>query len=134
VATYFDSTDADDKALLHASIRAHAELANVAALVEEEVLRHYTLGDTASGREVYLQGYTADADAADAALRESLRRTVGEVTSHRLRHYDKEPGLVRESRGGRSKQWSAKGVDPNWPDGWTRRLVDFDTRTPFYNL
>lgn len=132
MATYFDS--GADTALIHQSVRTHSELATVASNAENDVLRRYTLGFNATDREVYLEGYNADADLADTALKDALRRTIGEVVSHRLRFYDDRRGVASESRGARSVSYAPSGVDPDWPDGWDNRLADFDTRNPFWAI
>lgn len=133
MATYFNS--GSDTALIHLSVRTHAELATVAAAVEDDVLRRFTLGFNSTDREVYLEGYETDADSADTSLKDALRRTIGEVTSHRLRHYDDKRGVVSESRGARSVTYaSGDSGDPDWPDGWDYRLADFDIRNPFWGV
>lgn len=122
MATFFNPSI--DAGYLHSSVREHPEAALVTERVEADVIRWATRGSS-STRTVILDGYdeTTPADS-ESDLKMALKETIGEVVSWRLRHYDDDRNVVSESRGARSKSW-AQGVDPDWPDGWNRRLIDF---------
>jgi len=160
MATYFDSADANDTALVHPSVRTHAELANVASQVEYEVIQVYTFkvnraasmyslqasGIQSSATEkpyfypsedyvVYLNGFKPDAGDANvsALLKDALRRTIADVVSHRLFNIDSAGGNVIEEQRGRRRIKYAEGKDAEWPENWDRRLTTFDLR-PKYRI
>jgi hypothetical protein len=152
VATYFDSTQATDKNLLPPEFRSAADLANVAADVEKDVIGHYT----EHGRDtlfrasrdfsqpgeqvnenlslwVRLRGYKADAAHADVDpdLRDALKRTIADVITWRLRQHNADPLMASESSDQRSKTWRDSAVY-TFPRSWDRRLRNFDLTEPVW--
>lgn len=146
MATYFDPSSSSDIFLIHSSVRAHSELVQMAAQVEEEIINHYrernrdgyaeypyygsstgTAFITTDGKYViWLDGYKEDASLADARLKDALRRTIADVISHRLKHYDDEPGIKSWTQGRRSVTYSGSGIDGQWPKAWNKRLTEFN--------
>jgi len=113
---YFDPADSDDLALIHpARLRDHGELATVAAQVEHDVLSQTDYD--AAGTTGAATGEEADA----------LRRTVADVTAHRLRYYEDDDTLTSQSHGGRSEKRPEGALDKRWPADWRWRLDRFDT-------
>lgn len=124
---YFDPTAEADQNLLPSSVRAHAELSNVSAQVESEIIGYYTDVDVyGDALRVRLLGYHATPASAKATLREQLRQTIAEVVGHRLTYYGAETNVKREKRGGREVEYAATG-STQWPAKWHRRLDKFST-------
>lgn len=161
-ATFFDATEDYDKALLHSSVRTHAEADRVAEEVEQEIIERYTLSGTptlnerVSGVSAYLYYYaennlwytvallgynpTLSSAAGYSATRsawtgfcKAFRRVIADVTSHRLRHYHAEADVVAESAGRES--WTyGQSRDLRWPRGWDRPLSKYDKKPPVWSL
>jgi hypothetical protein len=149
MATYFSSTATADLALLPSGIRAHSDLADVAAYAEADVIGAYTydadvvtgwggsldagivsLGD---GTVVCLRGYAIDAASASAALALALKREIADVIRHRLALWRKEPNLVSEGGKTTSKSYRSDS-ESSWPPTFGKWLRPFDTRPVSYNL
>lgn len=159
-AAYFDATDAYDKLLLHSSVRTDSEADRVAEQVETEIIDFYTeqgilrfaQQDSNDGTYWYkendqwftilLWGYkpaAADANGYDATRSDwtgfckAFRRTVAEVTSHRLRHYHAERGVTSETAGRESWTYST-ARDTDWPPNWRKYLRRYDKKPPVWSL
>lgn len=133
MGTFFDK-DADSS-LVHSSVRTHSEIENVANAVEDDILREYTVGTVASSRTVYLDGYNDTTPASsDAALKDALKRTIADVLSWRLQHYDDDPTASMIVRGSRTVARATSALDPNYPDAWDHRLIPFDLRDPLWGV
>lgn len=148
---YFDPSNAADKNLLHADVRDHAELANVAGQIEHEVIEHYReeyprfpqTGYRSSTFDpdgplvtrVFLHGYDEDPAEAEANFKEALRRTIAELVSFALRVYDNEIGIQSKRRGGRSESYAGRiPTKDEWPGGWDHRLILYDNTEVVYGL
>lgn len=130
MATFFNVTgETNDSALLHHSIRSHAEAQNVVDATERDILSCFTRGMSDSSQFVALEGYEDDAPASsEAGLKADLKYTIGEVASHRLRYLDDDPKATLSVRGSRKLGRKAGALDPMWPSGWERRLIKRQTR------
>lgn len=151
---FFDP--ASDKALIHASVRDHEELSNVADQVEHEVIEAYkqrpgipirvrsgreNLNKTPRAIEVRLEGYNVDnPEDSDDGLKEQLKRTIADVTSFMLRNYDNEQGVQQVRQGQRSVMYGnaqGGGTSITWrsfPPGWNVRLKNYDNRVANYAI
>lgn len=125
MATFFDTTSTLDLALLHSSVRAHADLNNVVDNVEREVLLNYTTRTGENTYEVELEGYDDDVPAdSHATLKEALRQAIGKIVSHRLRLYDAKSHFQSEKLGdySYSRGTDSGTLDVEWPVGWDVEL------------
>lgn len=140
MAAYFNPADADDLKLLHSSVRTNAELANVAARVETDVIRYYSEYDSASTSYVVaLRGYAADADQAEATFKAAMKQTIADLISFQLRSYSNEPGVKALTRGKRNWNFGQQAgmsapTDQSYEPGWNYRLTIFDTREVVYGI
>lgn len=125
-----------DEHLLHASIRNHEELANVAAKAERDLISYYTYSlDNGDNRTVGLNTYEADADDAGADFLEKMKDAIAAIINHRLRNYDQQRGILSESLGEYSVTFSAPTTDWNGiPPIVESILADYDERIPVYYL
>jgi hypothetical protein len=153
VATYFTSTEVNDLKLLPESMRgATAELANISAQAERDVIRTFTRRDSRYsllgfptlavvvnsdlGLVVFLSGYTEDADDADvdADLKQSLKETIAEVVAWRFMRRNKDLGITSESTDiGKTVSWSKK-ASSRFPPDFAWRLSNFDLREPVWGF
>lgn len=151
MASYFDISSAADLFLIHSSVRDHCELSQMAASVEDEIISQYrernvggyteypyyssqtgTPYTTTDGKYIiWLDGYKVDADEADTRLKDAMRRTIADVISHRLKHYDDEPGIKSWTQGRRSVVYAGDGIDAHWPKSWNKRLIEFNLNPAF---
>lgn len=133
--TYFDPSNGADRALLHEDVRSHSALYDVAGQAENEVIRVYTDYDSdGEVDEVRLAGYDSDPALAGSALKDAIRRTIAEVVSWRLLHYDDDERAQSVSQGRRSVTYKDGGPSRFWPKDWSRRLAGFDTTGPLYHI
>ncbi|GAB5520335.1 MAG: hypothetical protein RhofKO_25860 [Rhodothermales bacterium] len=141
---FFDPDSDTDLTLLHASVRAHAEVRGVAVAAEWDVIENFTeQGDAeddlfsyeedGEGYVVRLRGYHSDPAqalgyntdrAAWSGLCRALRRTIADVTAHRLRFYHYEEG-VTEEKVGQITQKRAEALDARWPEDWSAPLARY---------
>lgn len=149
MATYFDSGESVDLALLHPDVQTHSDLDRVIDEVEQDIVAQLTKEGgsalaapsgstqgvceyTENGRTftVWLYGYKqtlADAAgysatrAAWTGLAKAMRDTIALVVSHRLKNYDAQDGVSQETHGRESWSYRA-GRDSAWPSGWDRSL------------
>lgn len=156
MSTYFDA--AADTARLRPENRAYADLANLAADVEKDVIEAFTVHSedlsytaqaqawlstpvgeqvTASTNQLYvaLRGYKADAaDAAvDADLKDALKRTVAEVIDWRIALRTREQAIASTGAAGVSRAYLAESRDL-FPRSWRRHLYRFDLRRPAWGM
>lgn len=117
--SYFDP--ASDTDLIATDLQGHPRLETVASGVESDILLRYRYDGA-----VQLEGYDSDPAAADAMVRDALKRTIADVASHRLRHEGDTPGLSTVD-GSRSR-FMDTNFDPKWPKKWDSRLSKFDQR------
>jgi len=150
MASYFNT--GTDTALLHPSVRTHAELANIAAAAEYDVIQAYTYRVkgksfnsqvqiqpdgpyyyTTEDYVVYLDGFNPDADHANvsALLKEALQRTIADVISHRILNINSAGGSILEEKRGRRTIKYADAKDLLYPEDWDSRLASFDLRPAF---
>lgn len=147
---YFDVADDDHKALLPDSIRGGAELENVAADAEADVIAAFT--DTCPsassldcvqlldadgdgiGLYVCLKGYTTDPAEAEQNLAAAMRRSIAEVIRWKWPQRNREPSLSAESTDmGKSRTFRSDSEVPI-PASALRWLVPYDSRKPVYYL
>lgn len=147
MADFFDHSSADDKKLLHSSVRSHSELENIVDQVEKQIITYFkerpsvetrittgkeNLAKTPNAIEVQLIGYDEDdPPGSDADLKEALKNAIGFVVTAVLRDYDKQQGGVESIQQGNRSITYAKASDwRTWPDGWKTRsgLHLFDDR------
>jgi len=153
MATYFTSTDAGDLKLLPESMRgATAELVNISAVAERDVIRTFTrresqfsilgfptLAEVVNqniGLVVFLAGYKEDADHADtdADLKQALKETIADVTSWRFKRTNRDAGIASESTDvGKTVTWRKKTAS-NFPPNFSWRLSNFDLREPAWGF
>ena len=135
MAYFLDVTDDDDLALVHASVRGHAELGTTVEESERDVLLKYTVRTGTNTYEVQLEGYVdSDPASSHATLVAALKRAVARVTSHRLRNYDRNPLYQKErldvyeyDRGS-----GAGSATDMWPPNWDDELRKFFGETPVW--
>jgi hypothetical protein len=153
MATYFDSTGTD-KLLLPPAARTNADLANVAARAEKDVINEYTgrapyvmytartgtsegspeLINASLGIYVYLRGYKVDAAdaAADAGLKDALKNEIADVIAWRIARRDVNTLTTSEADGSGKSQ----SIHPNavglFPPGFGRWLRSYDLREPVW--
>lgn len=156
MATYFNPSDEDDKRLLPVSVRDNPEVADLAPVIEDEVITFYTevldypitpdrlryrdatqIGGTSSVRWVFLRGYTEDSDDADvdAAFKTAFKRTIARVIAWRIAQGKGDPLLVSESSadGAKAKTRRRTAWEP-LPEGWNDLLAPYDTREPAWMI
>jgi hypothetical protein len=143
MATYFDPTNAADLKLLRSAFRDVAEILEIAAGAEADVIRMYTgrlypwsAGKVMVGpptsiggnpeRFVYLWGYTVDSAAASADFLDALKRTVAHVVDWRIGVSKRDPSMGA----GQTKTIRSLAGDANteFPRGWNWRLHEYDVR------
>lgn len=154
---YFDAGSGYDTQLLSDAAQGHVRVRPVAAEIEREIVDRYTdllrrrpigedyseVFELADGvRGVFLRGYDstiADADGynADRSLwtgfAAAMRSVIASLISHRILHFDADPGVVSETRGARSV--TRRGpVNKKWPVGWDEPLRLYDLRPAVYHL
>ena len=131
-ARYFDTTNPAHLALLPQAIRAHEELADVAAVAEDEVIEYFSLPaavapsgavvrdrGTAVERHVCLRGYAIDAALAQAALAAALRREIAGVVRWRLAQRARKPLLTSETAGDPMTVKNYRDdAESRWPPGF----------------
>lgn len=152
MATYFDPTNQADVSLVHPDVRAAKDLAFVAGEVEADVIHEYTkrtpswlytlrytglAGDepfttvnTALAINVYLRGYTVDANdpTVDPSLKAALKRAVAGVIGYRLMQRNVDPFTRSQSTGDSKSVTYRDDATALFPRGWERWLREFDTR------
>jgi hypothetical protein len=148
MATYF--VVADDKPLLRPANRTNADLANVAADAEKDVIgaytdrAHYTLYTARVGSSegtpefvnealslyVFLRGYKVDAADAltDPDLKDALKREIAGVIDWRLMQRDVNTLTTSESDGAGKSVSLRPGAEGVFPPGFGRRLRPYDIR------
>ena len=154
---YFDATQAYDVNLLADAVKADTRLIPMAAAIERELVNRYTdllknrpLGADYSNvfelsdgvRGVFLRGYDSDVTEADGynasrslwtGFAATMRQTIADLVSHRIIHFDADPGVVSETRGARSV--TRRGpVNKLWPVGWDSGLGFYDIRRPIFAI
>lgn len=154
MADFFNIENADDLDLLHASVRDNAELGTVVDKVEWEIIDAFTqrdmqgLGtyqaffdyefgqDPNTELEVRLVGYNKETPAeSNAGLKQAMRRTIADIASWAIRNYDNDNNVLNIKQGQRSITYS--GVVPvynDFPQGWDRRLSNYDARYKQYSI
>lgn len=148
MASYFDPTDPADMVLIPDTFRGADGVADLAAVVEADVIRRYTkraksdvlpgLVDAVFknldlGLIIFLRGYKPDADDADTDpdLKEAMRLTVADVMVHRLRQLHRDPTVASEGADtGKSVVYNLADVRSPFPPNWSWRLTPFDAREP----
>jgi hypothetical protein len=135
-ARYFSTDGADaDVRLLPSHLRGDRELAELAEVVEAEIVAQFTRGtfqdpiyaprvsyglpspflaegpyagayDLGDGRFVCLRGYHDDPAQATAGLRDAMKREIAHVLRWRLALQRRAPGVTSESDGEQSKSFS----------------------------
>jgi len=147
--TYFNI--ADDKTLLHASVRDNSELQNVATQVEADILQHYRdrlryynkdgvpiwfwnfgFPELRLPTDIKLRGYAPDPANAEPGLKNALKKTIADVISHCLRYYDNDEGVTYERRGYRQTRYKKIPTKNDWPKNWDWRLAIYDSREKVY--
>jgi hypothetical protein len=153
VATYFDSTGTD-KLLLVPAVRTNADLVNVAAEAEKDVIAHYTarahyllntvrlgsmegtpeLVNSSLGLYVFLRGYKVDANdaAVDTDLKAALKREIASVIEWRIRQRDVNTLTTSEADGAGKSVSLRADANAVFPPGFGRRLRPFDIREPVW--
>jgi hypothetical protein len=153
MTAYFVATNPDHTALLLAGIRAHPDLATIAAQVESDVVEYFTrryptANDYANefyvgrgyalGNGVYvgLLGYDPDASkVTDTALVTNLRQTIADVLTWRLSKTDLNPALASASTAiGVSKQAREEARFAFPPGHWDWRLRRWNIVAPVYTV
>lgn len=154
MATYFDSTVQGDKNLLPPAARTNADLANVAARAEKDVINQYTdrahyivytaragtsegspeLINSALGIYVYLRGYKVDANdaAVNAGLKDALKNEIADVISWRIARRDVNTLTTSESDGSGKSQSMHPNAVGLFPPGFGRWLRPYDLREPVW--
>ncbi len=149
MATYFDAKNDNHLKLLPPSLRKAEDVADLATIVEADVIAVYTdpfnnedftLRETIRSSEeqgdfefVHLAGYKLDADDVDTdpGLLLALRRTIAEVIRWRAAQWKREMGVASESDDrGKNRTYTLDAHSTNFPPGWDRWLDKFDTREP----
>lgn len=153
MATYFDPTNPDHVALLPKTLRTAADLASVAARVEEETIAWYreyhadglytyvpllegTLPDAYDEGDYYficLRGFTPNADdCTNLNLVKALRATIADGIAHRLLQ-SKENPLVTSIAGSKTQSKTMRpDAATKWPEDWGWRLLPYDSRRGTY--
>lgn len=155
MANYF--VVASDTGLLPPAIRTNADLANVAAEAEKDVIEHYTdrvrptwytarvntvsenvgeLVNSSLGLYVYLRGYKKDANdaAVDADLKDALKREIAGVIAWRLAKRDVNTLTLSEADGSGKSLSLHQSVMSDFPPGFGKKLRRFDTREPAWGM
>jgi hypothetical protein len=155
MATFFDVNSNDDLALLHESVRRATELVNVINQVEWELIDSYTQRDMqglatyenffkyesgvmpGSELKVRLAGYNQATPAdSEVGLKEAIKRTIADIASEILRNYDADGNVASQSQGNRAITY-AHGSSISWrtwPNGWNRRLNNYDAKIKPYGI
>ena len=155
MATYFDSTG-NDKLLLPPAMRTNADLANVAARAERDVIgqytdrAHYLLFTARQGTAdvapelinatlsiyVYLRGYKVDAaDAAtDAGLKDALKNEIADTIAWRIAQRDVNTLTQSEADGSGKSQTLHPNAIGLFPPGFGRWLRAYDLREPVWGV
>ena len=153
---YFDSNEAYDLALLADGVQSSSRIDAEAARAEREIVNTYTdllsrrpIGadfeevyelDTLRG--VFLRGYDEDetlADGYDATRADwtgfaaAMRQAIADLVSHRITHFDTDPGIQSQTRGARSTTWRTP-VNKRWPSAWDTGLSFYDIRPAIYAI
>jgi hypothetical protein len=155
MANYFDYTQAGDKNLLLPAQRTNADLVNVAAEAEKDVIEQYTERahyswytarlslnaelapepvNTNLGLYVFLRGYKQNAadPAVDPDLKDALKREIADVISWRFRQRDVNTLTTSESDGAGKSVSLRPDSNATFPRGFGRRLRRFDIREPVW--
>ena len=154
MATYFDSTVAADKNLLPPAARTNADLTNVAARAEKDVIGQYTnrahyllftarqassegtpeLVNATLSIYVYLRGYKVDAaDAAtDAGLKDALKNEIADTIAWRIAQRDVNTLTTSEADGSGKSVQLRPDANALFPPGFGRWLRAFDIREPVW--
>lgn len=154
MADFFDVSKVADLNLLHSTVRDNSELGNVVDKAEWEIINAFTQRDMQglgtyqaffeyeSGQnpntdlEVRLVGYNSETPASsDAGLKEAMRRTIADIASWSIRNYDNNNNVQSIKQGQRSVTYS--GIVPvfnDFPQGWDRRLSNYDARFKQYSI
>ena len=146
MTTYFDPTDSDDKKLLPESMRSSTELANIHAVAERDVIRHFTRRSTVSalgfpslaetvnqdlGLVVFLLGYKEDAsdDDVDSDLKQALKETIADVVAWRFKRINRDGAIAAESVLGKALgvTWRPSSSS-SFPPNFAWRRSNFDLR------
>ncbi len=153
MADFFDTSEQADLNLLHSSIRTHDELDNVIDQIEWEIIEFYSqrngLGvanyedffryengaDPDNEIKVRLVGYdqTTPTDST-ADLKTALKRTIADVASYVLRNYSVTQDVTSITQGKRSVTYAGTLSWRDFPNGWRRRLKNFDARYSAYGI
>lgn len=152
--TYFDPAALVDQNLLAPEYRAYADLANLAGVVEQDVIAYYTArapdtlytyrksvpvgeatGAAGLARFVCLRGYKASSQdsTTDPDLKDALRRTIAVVLEWRIMQRIRSQAISSTSVQGVSRTYFEQARSL-WPTGWNRFLKDFDTREPAWGM
>ena len=154
---YFDVGQAYDKHLMADAAQTSPRARAIAAEVEREIVDRYTdllrrrpIGDYYSDvfelsdeeHGVFLRGYNSDVTSASGynadrslwtGFAAAMRSVIANLTSHRIIHFEADPGVVSETRGARSV--TRRGpVNKKWPVGWDEPLRLYDIRPAVYHL
>ena len=150
MATFFDVTSQADLNLLHKSVRGDDELSNVVDQIEWELIDYFKqrpnvpiyfrtgLENLSTLNEIVVKLFDYDSDSPENSgndLKEALRRTIADIASWVLRNYDSPDKVQSITQGKRSVTYM--GAVPSWrgwPDGWAKRLKNFDNREALYSI
>lgn len=164
MTAYFETaTTSTDLLLLPDTLRAHRDLATVAAQAEADVIEQFTRRspvrfsdlrygfsatvtdadagtpyDLGNGQAVYIDTYDPDASAAtvDAGMKRALKATIADVIAWRLKKIG-EAGDILSSVGGNagaSKQFRDHFASAFPPGRWTFRMKRWDIRPELYSV
>jgi len=150
MGTFFKVASGADLALLHKSVRGDDELANVVDQIEWELIDYFKqrptvpiyfrsgLENLSTLNEVVVRLFDYDSDNPENSgndLKEALRRTIADIASWVLRNYYTQDRVRSITQGKRSVTYM--GTVPSWrdwPDGWAKRLKNFDNREALYSI
>lgn len=139
MATYFDATDSDHKAMLPEPIRDADDLANVAAEAEYDVIEFYTRygAETTDAVQVgtsdfyvHLYPWESDADDVDTTsypyFVTDMRRTIADLVRWRFEQRRRELGVTgKSSDTGASRTFTEQFHHDRFPPNWNRRLEKY---------
>ena len=152
---FFDPNNPQDVRLLHASVRGHEEMKTVSYQIEWEVIDFYTqrenlryrygnrrpvtgvenLRDRQEIRVMLIDYDQNEPEKSPDELKEALRRTIADIVSWVLRNYDNTQDAQSIRQGDRSISFAT--TIPNWrnfPNGWNRRMKNWDFRVAGYSI
>jgi hypothetical protein len=134
-----DPTEDNDLALLPPAIRDYADMANVAASAEEDVLAEFTRDRIDDGglavildentpveRFVWLKGYAPDPFDAEDAFVAAYRREIANVIRWRIARDDKKPNVDSETASSsRTTRSYRSDAEERFPPDFGRALKFF---------